>query len=120
MIQSNLRSRQEAAEQAKEIINFQVDEFLAWMRSLDAVGLIQDYRNQAHAVRDEVLAKAQRMLDCGKSPEEALAFLAQTLTNKLLHTPSAKLREAGSNGQRELLEAANALFQLGHGKSGND
>ena len=120
VIQSNLRSRQEAAEQAKDIITFQVDEFLSWMRSLDAVGLIQDYRKQAHAVRDEVLAKAQRMLDCGKSPEEALAFLAQTLTNKLLHTPSAKLREAGSNGQRELLEAANALFQLGHGKSGND
>jgi glutamyl-tRNA reductase len=34
------------------------------------------------------------------------------LTNKLLHTPSAQLRQAGFNGQVELLEAANTLFQL--------
>ncbi|MCB1803406.1 MAG: glutamyl-tRNA reductase, partial [Gammaproteobacteria bacterium] len=120
VIQGNLRSRQEAAEQAREIITFQVDEFLAWMRSLDAVGLIQDYRRQAHAIRDEVLGKAQRMLECGKPADEVLAFLAQTLTNKLLHTPSTQLREAGSNGHHELLEAANALFQLGHGNAGND
>ena len=120
VIQGNLRSRQEAAEQAQEIIQFQVDEFLAWMRSLDAVGLIQDYRKQAEEIRDDVMAKALRMVECGKPPEEALAYLAQTLTNKLLHTPSTQLREAGSSGRHELLEAANALFQLGHGKSGND
>ncbi len=120
VIQSNLRSRQEAAEQAKDIIVFQVDEFLSWMRSLDAVGLIQDYRKQANGIRDEVLAKAQRMLEAGKPPEEALAFLAQTLTNKLLHTPSAQLREAGSAGHHELLEAANTLFRLGHGDPGSD
>jgi glutamyl-tRNA reductase len=120
VIQDNLRSRQEAAEQAQEIIEFQVDEFLAWMRSLDAVGLIQDYRKQAGEIRDEVLARAIRMIESGKPADEALNFLAKTLTNKLLHTPSTRLREAGSNGQHELLEAANALFQLGHGKSGND
>ena len=120
VIQSNLRSRQEAAEQAKDIIVFQVDEFLGWMRSLDAVGLIQDYRRQANGIRDEVLAKAQRMLEAGKPPEEVLNFLAQTLTNKLLHTPSAQLREAGSAGHHELLEAANTLFRLGHGDTGSD
>jgi len=120
VIQGNLRSRQDAAEQAKEIITFQVDEFLAWMRSLDAVGLIQDYRRQAGMIRDEVLGKALRLLESGRPPEEVLNFLAQTLTNKMLHTPSAQLREAGSNGQHELLEAANALFQLGHGQSGSD
>jgi len=118
VIQDNLRSRQDAAAQAREIIDFQVDEFVAWMRSLDAVGLIQDYRQQAGAIRDEVLHKAQRMVESGKPADEALAFLANTLTNKLLHTPSAQLREASSCGQTELLEAANKLFQLGHGYTG--
>ena len=120
VIQGNLRSRQEAAEQAREIIQFQVEEFLAWTRSLDAVGLIQDYRKQAGEIRDEVLAKAVRMLESGKSPEQALNFLAQTLTNKLLHAPSAQLREAGSAGRHELLEAANILFRLGRGSAGHD
>ena len=118
VIQDNLRSRQDAAAQALEIIEFQVDEFIGWMRSLDAVDLIQDYRRQASVVRDEVLQKALRMIEAGKPADEALAFLANTLTNKLLHTPSTQLREACSSGQTELLEAANTLFQLGHGQSG--
>ncbi len=113
VIQDNLRSRQEAAEQALEIIDFQVGEFMAWLRSLDAVHLIQHYRRRSEAIRDEVLDKARRLLATGKSTDEALEYLANTLTNKLLHTPSSQLREAGSTGRRELLEAANALFQLG-------
>ena len=112
VIQENLHSRQEAAEQAREIIEFQVSEFRAWLGSLDAVDLIQNYRANALAVRDEVLLKAQRMLESGKPPSEVLEFLANTLTNKLLHTPSSQLRLAGSNGRQELLEAANTLFQL--------
>jgi len=114
VIQENLKSRQEAAEQAREIIDFQVGEFREWLGSLDAVDLIADYRACAEAARDEVLQKAQRMLEAGKDPQEVIGFLANTLTNKLLHTPSAQLRNAGSTGQHELLEAANTLFQLGH------
>lgn len=113
VIQENLQSRQEAAEQAREIIEFQVGEFRAWLGSLDAVDLIQSYRTNAGAIRDEVLEKAQRMLDAGKAPQDVLVFLANTLTNKLLHAPSTQLRMAGSSGQKELLEAANTLFQLG-------
>ncbi|MFM1891381.1 MAG: glutamyl-tRNA reductase [Pseudomonadota bacterium] len=113
VIQDNLRSRQEAAEQASEIIDFQVDEFLAWLRSLDAVHLIQDYRRHSESIRDQVLDKARRLLAAGKPTDEVLDYLAHTLTNKLLHTPSSQLREAGSSGRRELLEAANTLFKLG-------
>jgi len=112
VIQENLRSRQQAAEQAAEIIEQRSAEFMGWLRSLDAVALIQSYRGQAEAIKQEILRKAQRMVENGTPPEEALQYLANTLTNKLLHTPSSQLREAGSSGQKELLEAANTLFQL--------
>jgi glutamyl-tRNA reductase len=113
VIQDNLRSRQEAAEQAREIIETHAEEFMGWLRSLDALSVIQDFRSRAEAIRDEVLDKALRQVSAGKSPEEALQFLANTLTNKLLHAPSTQLRAAGSNGQTQLLEAASTLFQLG-------
>jgi len=112
VVQENQRSRREAAEQAEEIIELHANEFMAWLRSLDAVGLIQDYRAQAHRVRDEVLEKALRQLESGKPAEEILRFLAHTLTNKLIHTPSSRLRQAGADGRNELLEAANTLFEL--------
>jgi glutamyl-tRNA reductase len=107
-----MRSREEAAAQAEEIIEQYVDDYMGWMRSLDAVELIQDYRCYAEQMRDEVLQKALQQLAKGKSPEESLRFIAHTLTNKLLHTPSTQMRQAGFNGQIELLDAANTLFQI--------
>lgn len=112
VIDENMRSRQEAAEQAREIIDLHAEEFMGWLRSLDAVGLVQDYRQQAEKIRNEVLQRALKQLRNGKSPEEAMGFLAHTLTNKLLHTPSAQIRQAGFDGQMELLDAANTLFQI--------
>jgi len=112
VVQENMRSHQEAAEQAMEIVDLHVEEFMGWLRSLDAVGMIQDYRRQAERMRDEVLERALKQIQSGKSPEESLRFLAHTLTNKLLHTPSTQIRQAGFTGQSELLEAANTLFQI--------
>ncbi|MCU7881531.1 MAG: glutamyl-tRNA reductase [Candidatus Thiodiazotropha sp. (ex Lucinoma aequizonata)] len=112
VIQENMRSREEAAEQAEEIINHYVGKYMGWLRSLDAVELIQDYRCYAEQLRDEVLQKALQQLAKGKPADEVIQFMARTLTNKLLHTPSTQMRQAGFNGQMELLEAANTLFQL--------
>jgi glutamyl-tRNA reductase len=112
VVEDGMRSRREAAEQAEEIIEFHTGEFLAWLRSLDAVNLIQDYRRRAELQRDEVLQSALRRLESGKPAKEVLGFLAHTLTNKLLHGPSARLRRAGRDGESELLEAADELFEL--------
>ncbi len=112
VVEENKRSRREAAEQASEIIDFHTDEFLAWLRSLDAVALIQDFRGQAEQIRDEILARALHQVEIGKPPAEALEFLAHTLTNKLLHNPSTHMRRAGMDGRLELLNVANELFQL--------
>jgi glutamyl-tRNA reductase len=112
VVDEGMRSRREAAEQAEEIIDFHTEEFLGWLRSLDAVALIQGYRDYAERLRDEVLAKALHQLEIGKPPAQVAGFLAHTLTNKLLHGPSARLRQAGREGQDEILQAANELFQI--------
>jgi glutamyl-tRNA reductase len=112
VINEGQRTRQEAAKQADEIIDVQVQHFLAWAKSLNAVDTIRDYRSKAEQSRDEVLAKAQRQLRQGKSADEVLQFLANTLTNKLLHEPSTSLRDAASQGRMELIRAAQEIFNL--------
>ncbi|MBG7602739.1 MAG: glutamyl-tRNA reductase [Gammaproteobacteria bacterium] len=112
VIQENMKSREQAAEEAAEIIEQQVNSYIGWMKSLDAVSLIHSFRSAAERDRDEVLQRALRQLRNGKDADQVLQFLAHTLTNRLLHIPSTSLREAGSSGKTEILEAANTLFQL--------
>ncbi len=112
IIQEGLRSRQEAAQQAEEIIDTQVTHFMNWLRSLGAVDTIRDYRQNAEQIRDEVVEQAVRQLQAGKDVDQVLGELARQLTNKLIHTPCARMKQAGYDGQIELLDAARELFSL--------
>ncbi len=111
-INKNMDSRRRAAEQAEEIIASEVDHFLAWLRSQGAQTTITAYRSQAEATRDQLLQKAIAQLNNGAPAEEVIEKMAHTLTNKLIHTPSAQLRQAGANERHDLIAAARELFKL--------
>ena len=110
VIEDNLRSRREAAREAEAIIDLQVGHFMDWCRGLDGQGVVRTVRAAAERERDALLARARAMLEHGKPAEEALAFLANALTNKIMHAPSANLRAAALRGDSELLRAAEKLF----------
>lgn len=110
IITENLKSRQDAAEQAEEIIEAQVTEFLDWQKTLHAVDSIRDIRQATENLSQEILDKTLKQIEQGQSAEDAAKFLARTLTNKFLHQPSAQLREAGKRGQKDIIKAARQLF----------
>jgi glutamyl-tRNA reductase len=120
VIQDNLRSRKEAASQAETIIDSQVSELMGWLGSRNAVPLIRQLRTHATDTRDEVLDKAFAQLASGKSPEDAMRFLANTLTNKLMHHPTSALRSAGASGREDLLDAAEDIFGIPPSSQKND
>lgn len=111
-IDQNMNSRRQAAEQAEEIIDAQVENFVAWLRAQGAQSTIRDYRFTAEKTRDEALAKALSALKNGASAEATLNRLAHTLTNKLIHTPSTQIRIAAENERHDLIAAAREIFKL--------
>lgn len=110
IIQENMQSRQQAAEQAIEIIDAQVENFLSWQRSLQVVDVIREIRDCADSITQEVLEKALRQIEQGKPAEEALQFMARTLTNKFLHQPSTQLRKAAEGNRLDQIEFTRSLF----------
>ena len=112
IIKDNLNSRRQAAEQAEEIIDTNVEHFLAWMKAQTVQSTIVDYRQQASLLQQESLNKALATLKNGGSPEEIMRQLAHTLTNKLTHTPCTQLRKASENERHDLIAAAREIFKL--------
>ena len=113
VISENMESRQQAAEQAHEIIDTQVNHFLDWQRSLGAVDVIAQIRQHAQNISNEVLSKARKQLATGQDAEEVLEYLAHTLTNKFLHQPSICLRQASQDERDDILNIAQVLFLEG-------
>jgi glutamyl-tRNA reductase len=112
VVQDNLKARTEAAKQAEVLIGEYAIEFTRWLESRDAGTTIAQIRATARQHRDDVLDKARRRLASGAAPEDVLAFVADTLSNKLLHAPSSRLRSASSVEQALLVTAARQLFDL--------
>ena len=112
VIEENMQSRMNAAEQAEIIIDDEVLKFYQWLRGQDVTDLIRHYRSQAEQHRNETTDKALRMLKQGKTPEETLNFLANTLVNKLLHNPTEALKSASAENHQDLLEAARTILGL--------
>ncbi len=115
IVAENRRSRAEAAEQAERIIAQGVDAWLRDLRSQEAVATVKAYRSHAEQIREQELARHLKRLQRGDDPAEVLGRLAHSLTNKLIHTPSRQLREAGAEGRDEVIVHGRRLLGLDPG-----
>ncbi len=112
IIDEGLKSRQEAALKAEEIIDVEVSHFMNWLRSLDSIAIMREFREHAEDIRDKAVANALKQLRNGKEAELVIKELARQLTNKLIHKPSIQIKQAGMDDRNELIDAAIELFDL--------
>jgi len=119
VIEENLKTRQGAAQVAEDLVLVGAEDFMLRLRELAAVDVLKSYRQQAERLRDDELAKAQRLLANGSPAEEVLLQLARGLTNKLLHAPSVQLKKMSAAGRLDALAMAQELFALNEGADKN-
>ncbi len=112
IVEQNLASRREAAEEAEKIIDLQVMRFMRWLRSLDSVPTIRALRDSVEGLSRVEIERAVRRLSNGEDAREVVALLARALANKYTHAPTSALRQADFDGDPALLAAARKLFDL--------
>jgi glutamyl-tRNA reductase len=110
LIDENRQQREVAAGDAKVVISEEVARFLQDARAKEAGPAIRALRQQADAIRQQTLEQAQRMVSAGKSTDEAMEFLANTLTNRLLHAPTQALRQAAESAETVVAEALTRII----------
>jgi glutamyl-tRNA reductase len=113
VIEDNVKSRAQAAEQAGAIIERGVEEYLKELRALNAVATLRAFRDKADSIRQAELEKALRSLEKGTPAEKVLEALARGITNKLIHAPSVQMKKASADGRDDLVRLTQELFELG-------
>jgi glutamyl-tRNA reductase len=111
VVDKNLSKRSEAAEAAGSDIDESVDEFMRWLNSARAVVYLQNLHKHARLNSDELVTRALRKIKAGQDPEQVITQLANTLTKRILHLPSIRLRQAAEEQDDDLLRVANRLFE---------
>lgn len=98
VVDANMSERQQEAAKAESIIAEEIDTFLKWQASLDSVPTIRALRDRAEEMkREEVEKLLHKLPSVGEKEREAIEYMATALMNKLMHPPTAALREGGDD-----------------------
>lgn len=104
VVDTNLFERKKEAEKAERIVDEEVETFSKWQSSLDSVPTIKALRTKAEEIKKEELIKLLNKLPgIGEKEKEAIEYMANAIVNKLIHPPTAALKE--SLEDKELLSA---------------
>lgn len=111
VVDENMQQRQTAAVAAGSEVELSVEAFMRWMYGIRAARSLKRIRSQSHAHESVLVEKALKRLQSGQDPEQTLSQLANALTNRILHEPTQRLREAAEEQQYEILKAADWIFR---------
>lgn len=94
VIDSNLFERKKEAGKAEKIVDEELEIFLKWQSTLDSVPTIIAIREKAEEIKQEELDKLfHKITGMGEKEREAIEYMAAALINKMIHPPTAALKE---------------------------
>ncbi|MBI5485245.1 MAG: glutamyl-tRNA reductase, partial [Deltaproteobacteria bacterium] len=114
IVQANLAQRNLEAEKAEEIIDKEIGQFYKWLSTLEVTPAIVALRNRFDEIRRAELDKTiSGWKDLPPDAEKRLEALTMAIMTKLLHPPTAVLKQAGQGGRVDLyVDALRQLFEL--------
>lgn len=112
VVETNREKRRQAAQEARLIIEDAVRSYKDWYLALDMVPILSELRIFMQKRVEQELSRWESRVDANQL--KLLERMAQGLAGRLLHTPSVRLRELGSQGRvREASQWLRLIFGLG-------
>ena len=102
--------RRQAAVAAEKIIADELEAFHRSERQRVATPTILGVREAVMRVRDEALEAARKRIAAGHPVDDVMQQMVHTLTQRILHQPTERLREAAAESDEQFLHVARELF----------
>jgi glutamyl-tRNA reductase len=94
IVDTNILERKKEAENAENIIEQEIETFTRWQSSLDSVPAVIALREKAEGIKSEELSKLMsRLPEIGEEERKAIEVMANSIINKLMHSPTVALKE---------------------------
>ena len=111
----NLEERRRDAVEGEAIVEEEVESFWRWLETLEVEPTIVDLRDLAESIRAEETERTlKRISGLDDEGRTSIDQMTRSIVNKLLHQPTAVLKEDAHTGAAGgLVGAARRLFGLG-------
>jgi glutamyl-tRNA reductase len=114
VVEANLAERRHEAQRGEQIIEREVDRFLARARTLEVVPTIVSLQERLEEVRrGEIERLRARLGDLSVEQEQAIEALTRGIVNKILHEPITHLKSAAQEpDSRKAIDLVRRIFNL--------
>jgi glutamyl-tRNA reductase len=118
VVDAGLAERMREAAMAEQMVDEEITDYAAWLRSLEVKPTIVDLRRRFQEIAQAELKRHRgRFGEIDPKMEQAVGEIVSSVVNKLLHHPTIELKRAleSSSGQ-DLVKLTRLLFDLGDAK----
>jgi len=114
IVEQNRRAREAEIPRAEALISSHIAKFESWRATLEASSIVDDLRGRFRQDRDRLLReRAGRMENLSVEERERFASVTNDLIERILETPTTRLRNGGQmRGRLAAIEAVRHLFGL--------
>ncbi|MCP8617028.1 glutamyl-tRNA reductase [Salirhabdus salicampi] len=114
IVDANMESRQEAAQQIETMIQNEIGEFADWLQTLGVTPIISALRQKALSIQAETMKSIERkMPDLTDRERKVLSKHTKSIINQLLKEPILQAKEfAGERNRDEALELFVKIFGI--------
>ena len=114
VVEANLAERRHEAQRGEQIIEREVDRFLARARTLEVVPTIVSLQERLEEVRrGEIERLRARLGELSAEQEQAIEALTRGIVNKILHEPITHLKSAAQEpDSRKAIDLVRRIFNL--------
>ena len=113
VVTANLREREKEVIKVQAIIEDELRDFVGWVRCQDVIPTIVALRERLERIRQAELARHRGKLSLNERDRNIIEALTQAIVNKILHTPTVRLKAQATDGSCGLyLDAVKELFDL--------
>ncbi len=93
VVDSNKNERNKEAQKAEDIISGEVEVFERWVASLQSIPTVVALRQKAQRISEAELERLFNRLELDERQQGAVRQMASAIVNKLIHSPTAALKE---------------------------
>jgi len=114
IVNANITFREKELEYCSTIIEGEVENFIAWLRTLDVGDIIREFREELHEIRKAELARSLNKLpELSDGYKREIEYLTERIVNKILNHPTRVLREETTQDVAfRYIDALKSLFGL--------
>ncbi len=113
VISRNRRVRQTEARKAEGIIEQEIQHFASWLGSLEVLPTLSALRSHATQLAEKVVRENAGKWESASARDlERIDALAHTIVNRLLHEPTARLKETRDERAHARMATIRELFGL--------